>query len=120
MARKKKKVNVWDFLDPLEGGLIVTEPRAVGTREELQTSETGKLYIPQESNTIRATYGCVCKVLKAAEDMKEAFPEGSGLLIHEFGGHPIYGDDSLTRAWIISEGDIMAKVADKYWSHYGA
>ena len=120
MTRKKKKVNVWDFLDPLEGGLIVTEPKAVGKREELQTSESGRLILPQESDTIRATYGCVCKVLKAAEDMKKKFPEGMGLLIHEFGGHPIYGDDSLTRAWIISEGDIMAKVTKEYWKHYDA
>lgn len=120
MPRKKKTVNVWDFLDPIEGGLIVTEPKAVGGGhgDKLQHSESGRLVLPKEAESLRATFGCVCKVLKPADDMKKEFPKGSGLLIHEHGGHPIYGDNSLTHAWIISEGDIMAKVTKEYWDHY--
>ena len=121
MAAKKKTVNVWDFLEPLEGGLIVTEPKAVATRTvELQRTGSGRLFVPQEKETLRATFGCVCKVLKVNDDIKAKFPKGSSILIHEHGGHPIYNDISTTKAWIISEGDILSKVHKDYWKHYDA
>lgn len=117
-TKKKKKGAIWDFLEPLENMLIVTVPQAVASGgEALQQTAAGILLL-QEKEHIRATFGCVCKVLRAHETMEEKFPPGSGLLIHEHGGHPIFGDRSLTEAWIISEGDIMAKVTEDYWKHY--
>ncbi len=121
MARRKKKNGqIWDYLEPLENMLIVTVPEAVASGgEDLQETKAGILLL-KEKEHVRASFGCVCKVLKAHDSMEEKFPVGSGLLIHEYGGHPIYSDHSQTKAWIISEGDIMAKVAKNYWTQHDA
>lgn len=118
---KKKKVNVWDFLEPIEDTLIVTEPKAVARAGGgLRTSDTGRVVLLEEKEALRATFGCVCKVLRVHEGLKKKYPVRSGLLIHEHGGTPVYSDTSQTSAWIITVGDILAKVDKAYWDHYDA
>lgn len=114
---KKDAVRVWDFLEPLEGNLIVTEPESVGKRNEV-VRESGLIEIAT-NDVVAATYGVVCRVLKVHPDLEEQFPVGSSLLIHEHGGQPIWSGNDSKRGYIISEGDVMAKVSDKYWDYYG-
>ena len=106
---------VYEYLEPLEGRMIVTKPRAVGTAE-LKKTESG-LYIPKQADATRREYGFVCKVLKAAPDLETRFPPGTGLLLAEYAGLPIYSDaGDADQAWIACEGDVLAKVDDTYWS----
>ncbi|TFG83826.1 MAG: hypothetical protein E4H20_04665 [Spirochaetales bacterium] len=116
----KKVKNIWDFLIPVENTLVVTVPEAIATdrKSDLRKTESGLLFAPTEAESIRATFGCVAKVLKVHANLKDTYPVGSTVLIHEHGGHPVYNDISVTKAWIISEGDIMSKVEDSYWDYY--
>lgn len=115
---KKKEVRVWDFVEPVENTLVVTEPQAVGKQGEV-TRESGIIELAPD-DVIAATYGVVVKVLRVHEELAERFPVGSSLLVHEHGGHPIWSGNDTRRAYVIVEGDVIAKVASDYWKHYGS
>lgn len=116
--KPRKKKEVYEFVRPVEGNLVVTKPAAIGGGKE-RVTDSG-LVLPSTQEYIRATFGLVTKVLRVAEDLKEKFPIGTTLLIHEHGGHEIYSHDGGTAAWVISEGDVMALVDEAYWKEFGA
>jgi co-chaperonin GroES (HSP10) len=115
-----KQKDICHFLEPLESGLIVEQPKAVGGHAKGETKSKGGVILIDQKATLRETFGCVTKVLKAHKDLAKTFPKGSSILIHEHGGCPVYSPSGESKAWVISEGDILAKVNDDYWKHFSA
>jgi hypothetical protein len=89
--------------------LLCDKVRPVGSGEDVKI---GSLYTPAQSTRNRASYGMRAHVLRVGPGVKETIPEGSDILIDEFGGRPIWDDGHELPLWIVGESEVMGVLSE--------
>lgn len=113
MAKETRKAELYRCLDPVGPRLLVWKPR--GSVTTLRKTPGGIL-IPQASEVTAREHGLVCEILKIGDSCESHWEVGDIVLIPTYAGIPVYIHSESSDAWLIGEGDILAKVNKELWT----